>query len=358
MIPYRQSLLGDNIDVVGFACRVGAFLLNDLIDCLGDTPRLAGSLCRAVKDGLLSLEFDEKLAVVTETGLQAAGLSNLGPCRVRRYNALELIKGARFTMNLERLGYPVYGPRELQTLRSAGHDVPCPVLRETRAMKYTCSPGHLLQVDRDSDTRPISLQLVLQRGEPTVRLQEVGLALHRCDELAGVIYYVPAMMALPLKKLLADGGHPDPGLLLYDSDAAVDAVKSGNRFVIVGENIRDYFRSLAVSRLAHDFTRHTATTISYHAAVAAIDHALPEVHLKLYPGKSRQLIERVFAASLAGMPAPSPDSDVQVNFRATVWELANELCWHRAETGGESYEHTAERILELPLQESLGEVAN
>jgi hypothetical protein len=189
-------------------------------------------------------------------------------------------------------------------------------------------------------------------------LQEVGLALQRCEELAGVIYYVPEMMILPLKRLLAGGGLSDEGVMLFDSSAAVEAVKSGSRFVIVGEKVQDHYHRLRVSRLAHDFTRHHITTISYHAAAQAIYQALPDVHLNLGPDGDRELIERVLVVQLPDMQAPSPDSDAQVSFRTAVWELANELCWYRAETLGMSYEHTAERILERPLKESLGELVN
>jgi hypothetical protein len=353
----REILLGSNgEDIVGFAGRVGAFLLTDLVGCVGDTPQLARSICRALKAGLISVEFDEKLVLATEAGLQAAGLSDLGPCRVRRHNVLEMIEGARLTMTFERLGYPVYGPREQQAMRGAGHELPRPVLQESRTTKHTCSPGHLLWVNQDSRTRPISLQPVLQQVAPSPRLKEIARALYRCEELAGVIYYAPLVKVFDLKRRLEARGLSDRRLL-FDSRAAMHEVMSGRRFVMVGEIPPAHLRDLEVSRLEHDFTRHHTTTISYHAAVKAIYDALPEVHLNLYPDRILELIERVFAVALAGGPAPSADSDAQINFRATVSELANELRWHRADTCEASYEHTAERILELPLQESLGELA-
>lgn len=356
----REILLGSNReDIVGFAGRVGAFLITDLVDCVGDTPQLARSICRALKAGLISVEFDEKLVVATEAGLQAAGLSDLGPCRLRPYNVLEVIEGARMTMSLEQLGYPVYGPREQQAMRRAGHELPRPVLQESRTMKHTCNPGHLLWVNQDSGTRPISLQPVTLRGGPSPRLKEITQALRRCDQLAGVIHYVHPAVALDLYRRRAGDGLSGRTLLVFDFETAMHKVMSGRRFVIVGEILPAHLRDSEVSRLEHDFTRHdtttATTTISYHAAVKAIYDALPEVHLMLYPDRILELIERVFAVPLAGRPAPSRDSDAQVNFRATVSGLANELRWHRADTCGASYEHTAERILDLSLQESLGD---
>jgi hypothetical protein len=355
MIPRRRPLLGDDADIVGFAGRVGAFLLADLIDCLGDSAHLAGILSRALKAGLLSLELDEKLVVATEAGLQAAGLSDLGPCRLRPYNVLETIEGARMTMKLERLGYAVYGPREQQGLRIAGHELPRPVLQESRTMKHTCDPGHLLWVNQDSRTRPISLQPVLLREGPSLRLKESTQARLRCDQLAGVIHYVPPAVAVDLYRRRAGDGLSGGTPLVFGFRTAMHEVMSERRFVIVGEILPAHPRDAEVSRVEHDFTRHDTTTISYHAAVKAIYDALPEVHLMLYPDRILELIERVFAVPLAGRPAPSRDSDAQVSFRATVWALAEELRWHRADTCGASYEHTAERILELPLQESLEE---
>jgi hypothetical protein len=354
MLRERQILLGSGgYDIAGLAGRVGALLLNDLVECVGDSHQLAGSICRALKGGLLSLEFNEELLVVTDAGLRAAGLWELGPCRVRRYNVLEMVEGARLAMELERLGYPVYGPRELRALRCAGHALPCPVLRQSRDLAYTCEPGHLLMFEGSSDTRPISLQLAAQRGRSLLRLREVALALHRCDQLAGVIYYVPEIMSSTLVRLLGGVGLGDQALLSPDSGCAVEAVMSGARLVIVPESPQTAARRQQVSTLARDFTKHETVNISYQAAVRAVEHLLTEVNVLLDPEAGRELIERVLARPLGGQPAPFRDGDTQISYRQTVTALAGELRRHRADTCGASYEHTAERILERPLWESI-----
>jgi hypothetical protein len=355
MIPTGNILLPNGeIDVLGFAGHVGAFLTGDLIDCVGgESSALRSSIDSLLEQGLLRTELGGELLVATDEGLRRSGLSQLGPCEVRRTNVLDLIEHARLTMELEALGYPVVGSREQRCRRLDGHSLPYAVVRNSGGSDVNYDPDHLLWTTGSSDERPIALQVELLRNLRFSRLREVLRGLHRCEEMMGVISYAPADVVPVLEDAVESLRLDDQVAKRHDFDSAVEAVRSGKRIVILPESPKSAQHRDETCRIIGDFGKHDGATISYHAAVEAINHALPEVSLIVSHRKARELIKRVLHPTLEGQPIPSGDSNVAISYRKTVAALAVELRQQCADLCGRSPEHVAEWVLGLPLQLSI-----
>jgi hypothetical protein len=354
MTPVESILLpNEKVDVLGFAARVGAFLADDLIECVGsNSSALRSSIDSWLEHGQLRAELGGELLVATGPGLRRVDQARLGPCEVKRSNVLDLIVHARLTMELEMLSYPVIGLRDIRARERAGCSLPRAVLRTPGGFKVGYIPKHLLWAPDSRDKRPIALEAELLRKLSFSRLREVLLGLHRCEEVMGVIYYAPIDVVIGLKRVVQSLSLNNRVAERHDFDSAVKAVRSGKRIVIVPESRKSVEHRDAACRLIGDFGRHDDAMIGYRAAAQAIQHGLPEVGLVMSARKAHELIARILHWALDGQLVPSRGSDAAISYWKTVAALAVELRRLRADTRGRSPADTAERILTLPLEEA------
>jgi hypothetical protein len=185
--------------ILQWVARIGAVTDQALAAHAGTTVASARArLLAAGRAGLLArhrpLTGQPSLYTVTRSGMRAAGLGGLDPCRVSSSNALHLIESARIAAALESCyaDYRVLGERELRRdERECGRPLASARLREGLGGGPPLHRPDLVLWPRHSNGElPVAVEVELTIKAPR-RLLEICRAWARCRCVVGVLYLAP-----------------------------------------------------------------------------------------------------------------------------------------------------------------------
>jgi hypothetical protein len=224
MIKRRDRYSPERVSIVQWAARIGAITADALADHLATTPASARArLLAAERAQLLArqrpLAEAPALYTVTRTGLRAADIRGLGPCRVSASNARHLIACAWVAAALERC-YPhqrVLAERELRRQESARG-------AELASARVGIGPDGRRLLHRpdlvlwpgvpEDDGLPVAVEVELSLKSPR-RLAGICRAWARCRCVAGTLYLTS----------------PEVGRAV---ERAVEETRASERIVVIG----------------------------------------------------------------------------------------------------------------------------
>jgi hypothetical protein len=231
----RTASRGDRIAIVRWTAGMGAVTAEAIAVRQRTSVAAARSrLVAAASEGLLSrrrpLVGQPALYAITSSGVEAAGLRGLGPCRVSASNALHLIVCAQSAVALE-LRYPghrVIGERELRLIEGEhGAPVASAQLPRGPAGGPTLHRPDLVLLPTHSDGRPVAVEVELTVKAPR-RLAGICRAWARSRLVAGVLYLAPSEVGRALERAIAKV-HAGELIVVAPLDALVEPGAAGGR---------------------------------------------------------------------------------------------------------------------------------
>ncbi|HEX4564915.1 MAG TPA: hypothetical protein VH115_10700 [Solirubrobacteraceae bacterium] len=208
--PGEGSRSSERIAIVEWAARLGAISAPALAEReRSGVPSARAKLAAAERDGLLRraspLRGAPALYTATRSGLRAAGLGSLGPCRVSASNAAHLAFCAAVAAALERR-YPDHAVSSERELRRDERDARAPL-----ASAHLSAPGahgslwhrpDLVLWPRAGEGLPTAVEVELTVKAPR-RLEEICRAWARARCVAGAVYVAAPSVESALARAIA-----------------------------------------------------------------------------------------------------------------------------------------------------------
>jgi hypothetical protein len=195
----------NRIALVRWTAGLGAITAEALAVHLDISPASARGRLRAAEAKRLlrrcrPLTDHPALYTSTRTGLRAADVNGLDPCKVRAANALHLIECARAAAALERC-YPNHRVQGERELRAGERDYGC-VLASVEVGQLRHRPDLVLWPAGPNGALPVAVEVELTIKAPE-RLAAICRAWARARCVAGVLYLAPPEVERAVQRAIA-----------------------------------------------------------------------------------------------------------------------------------------------------------